>query len=58
MAFAGMPKEQDRADIIAYLRTMNDSPPPLPDANAKPAETKPAGGQPAAKPAEAAPEKK
>jgi cytochrome c len=30
MAFAGVPKEQDRADIIAYLRTMNDNPPPLP----------------------------
>lgn len=30
MAYAGMPKEQDRADVIAYLRTMNDNPPPLP----------------------------
>jgi len=30
MAFAGLPKEQERADIIAYLRTMNDNPPPLP----------------------------
>jgi cytochrome c len=30
MAYVGMPKEQDRADIIAYLRTMNDNPPPLP----------------------------
>jgi cytochrome c len=30
MAFAGLPKEQDRADLIAYLRTMNDKPPPLP----------------------------
>ena len=30
MAFVGVPKEQDRADIIAYLRTMNDNPPPLP----------------------------
>ena len=37
MAFAGVPKEQDRADIIAYLRTMNDSPPPLPAADAAPA---------------------
>jgi cytochrome c len=45
MAFAGLPKEQDRADIIAYLRTMNDSPPPLPAADAAPA-------APAAKPAE------
>ena len=30
MAFAGLPKAQDRADVIAYLRTMNDNPPPLP----------------------------
>ena len=30
MAFAGIAKEQDRADLIAYLRTMNDNPPPLP----------------------------
>src|SRR6185312_6794889 len=34
MAFAGLPKEQERADVIAYLRTMNDNPPPLPDATA------------------------
>ena len=37
MAFAGLPKEQDRADVIAYLRTMNDSPPPMPEAGAAPA---------------------
>ena len=30
MAFAGLPKEQERADVIAYLRTMADSPVPLP----------------------------
>jgi cytochrome c len=42
MAFVGVPKEQDRADIIAYLRTMNDNPPPLPAADAKPAGDKPA----------------
>ena len=30
MAFVGLPKEQDRADVIAYLRTMSDSPAPLP----------------------------
>ena len=39
MAFAGLPKEQERADVIAYLRTMNDNPPPLPAA--QPAENKP-----------------
>ena len=30
MAFAGLPKEQDRADVIAFLRTMADTPQPLP----------------------------
>jgi cytochrome c len=31
MAYAGLAKEQDRADLIAYLRTMHDQPlPPLP----------------------------
>lgn len=30
MAFAGLPKEQERADVIAYLRTMADTPQPLP----------------------------
>ena len=30
MAFAGLAKEQDRADVIAFLRTMSDNPAPLP----------------------------
>ena len=30
MAFAGLAKEPERADVIAYLRTMSDSPVPLP----------------------------
>ena len=30
MAFVGLPKEQERADVIAYMRTMSDSPKPLP----------------------------
>jgi cytochrome c len=47
MAFAGLPKEQDRADVIAYLRTMNDNPPPMPAADAAPA----APAAPAAAPA-------
>ncbi|MDL2408778.1 cytochrome c family protein [Rhizobium calliandrae] len=34
MGFAGLPKEEDRANIIAYLRTLADTPEPLPDANA------------------------
>lgn len=34
MTFVGISKTQERANIIAYLRTMNDNPPPLPDASA------------------------
>jgi cytochrome c len=31
MTFAGLRKAQDRADLLAYLRTLSDSPPPLPE---------------------------
>jgi cytochrome c len=34
MAFAGLPKTKERADLLAYLRTRADSPPPLPPAEA------------------------
>lgn len=30
MSFAGISKEGERADVIAYLRTLSDSPAPLP----------------------------
>ena len=30
MTFAGLPKDTDRADLIAYLRSLSDSPAPLP----------------------------
>jgi len=30
MAFAGVPRVSERADIIAYLRTLSDNPPALP----------------------------
>lgn len=30
MTFAGLKKDQERADIIAYLRTLSDNPKPLP----------------------------
>lgn len=62
MGFAGLPKDEDRANVIAFLRTLSDNPKPLPQPGAaadaskpadavKPAEgTKPADG--AAKPAE------
>jgi cytochrome c len=31
MGFAGLKEAEDRAALLAYLREMNDSPPPLPD---------------------------
>lgn len=51
MGFAGLPKDQERADLLAYLRTLSDNPAPLPqpeeEAAAQPAgETE--GSQPAA----------
>jgi cytochrome c len=30
MTFAGIPRDDQRADVIAYLRTLSDNPPPLP----------------------------
>jgi len=30
MTFVGLKKDQDRADVIAYLRTLSDNPKPLP----------------------------
>ena len=66
MGFAGLPKDEDRANVIAYLRTLSDNPKPLPTpgaaadatAPAKPAEgaapAKPAEGAAPAKPAEGA----
>ncbi len=48
MAFAGIPKESERADLIAYLNTLSHSPLPFPkEAAATPADAKPAA--PAAK---------
>ena len=54
MTFAGLPKVEDRADVIAYLHTLSDSPLPLPSAADIAAATKPvAAAQPAASPAAA-----
>ncbi|HEY5217890.1 MAG TPA: cytochrome c family protein, partial [Pseudolabrys sp.] len=51
MTFAGLARDTQRADVISYLRTLADSPVPLPKAAANaPA---PAAAAPAAKPAEA-----
>lgn len=67
MGFAGVKPPQDRADLIAYLRTLSDDPAPLPGADAAPAAENAAStgetpaaeeaAQPAeeAEPAEAAP---
>jgi cytochrome c len=56
MTFAGMSRDSQRADVIAYLRSLSDSPKPLPQVAeggaAKPAEGK-MEAKPAAKPAEA-----
>lgn len=62
MGFAGLPKDEERADVIAYLRTLSDSPKPLPapgaaadNSAAKPAEAaKPAAAAATAKPADGA----
>lgn len=45
MGFAGIKKDDERANLIAYLRTLSDNPKPLPEAGAAPA-------TPAAAPAE------
>jgi len=49
MSFAGLARDGQRADVIGYLRTLADSPAPLPKAAAN----APAGGAPANKPTEA-----
>ena len=52
MTFAGMTRDQQRADVINYLRTQSDNPVPLPKvAEAAPAPA--AGAAPAAPPAAA-----
>lgn len=40
MAFAGIPKEAERADLIAYLNSLSHDPKPLPTAAATPAPAK------------------
>ena len=53
MGFAGVKKTDERADLIAYLRTLSDNPAPLPEAAAEapaaeaPAAEAPAGAAPA-----------
>jgi cytochrome c len=45
MGFAGLPSPTDRADMIAYLRTLSDSPAPLPSPTAGAAAAAPAPGK-------------
>jgi cytochrome c len=56
MGFAGIKKPEERANLIAYLRTTADSPAPLPEAGAAPAPentSAPADGAAPAQPAHA-----
>jgi cytochrome c len=51
MTFAGLDNEKQRADIIAYLRTLSDNPLPLPSTAQAPANSKPnENSNPGAKP--------
>ncbi len=52
MSFAGLKKAEDRADLIAWLRTLSDAPRPLP-ASEQAAAEQPAAEQPAAESEEA-----
>lgn len=57
MTFAGLPREDQRADVIAYLNTLSDQPKPLPKAAPAAAESgkKSAAAPPAGAPAASAP---
>ena len=46
MTYAGMKRDAQRADLLAYLRTLSDSPAPLPAAPAAAAEPAQQTGQP------------
>jgi cytochrome c len=52
MSFAGISNDKQRADVIAYLRTLSDNPPPLPSAEESPKAAAPnaGGGGTAAQP--------
>src|SRR4029434_3277235 len=48
--FPGLPDAKQRADVLVFLRTKNDNPPPLPEPSAAPAAKAPAEGAPAGEP--------
>jgi cytochrome c len=52
MTFAGLARENQRADLIAYLNTLSDSPKPLPTAQSGQAAPPTGEGKPAKAPAE------
>ena len=54
MAFPGIPDAKKRANVIAFLRTKSDSPPPLPSAGGAAPEKKPEGAPAAPAPAPSA----
>ena len=49
MTFAGIKKEQERADVVAYLRTLADTPAPFPAGCQRPRRTGAAAPAPAAR---------
>jgi cytochrome c len=51
MTFIGLPKAEDRANVIAYLNSMSDKPLPVADLTKGAATGAPAGGEKAAAPA-------
>jgi cytochrome c len=53
--FPGLPDAQERADVLAFLRTKNDNPPPLPAAGGAAAPASGEAAKPEAAPAPAAP---
>lgn len=58
MGFAGVKKDDERANLLAYLHSLSDNPAPLPEAEAAPTEAAPAEGaapEGEAQPAEQAP---
>ena len=50
MAFPGLPDAQQRADVLLFLRSKTDNPPPLPEVAATAPEGAPAPAGEAAKP--------
>ncbi|MGB3390847.1 MAG: cytochrome c family protein [Pseudaminobacter sp.] len=52
MGFAGVKKDDERANLLAYLRSLSDNPAPLPEADAAPTEEGAAPAEEGEQPAE------